>query len=127
MNKRKQPGFEHLEGRTFIIGREGHIYIDTPTVSKHHAEIKIVDGRIHLRDLQSTNGTYLLKNKTLVQFDEGYVNPRQPIVVGRHVYIVEDLLALVSDYYQSDDESSHLSGSWEKRVVHNLPTLTPKS
>jgi hypothetical protein len=108
-----------MEGRNFILGREGHIYIDSPTASKHHAEITIIDGRIHLRDLQSTNGTFLLKNKTLIQFHEGYVNPRQPIVIGKHVYIIEDLLLVARDFVVVDDTKTHLdlTGSWKTRVT----------
>ena len=127
-SKKQTNAFEHLEGRTFVLGREGHIYIDTTTVSKHHAEITVIDGRIYLRDLNSTNGTYLLKNKRLIQFNEGFVNPRQPIVIGRHAYIIEDLLSVLSDYYindKDDETQSSLSGTWEKRVTHDLPTPTP--
>lgn len=130
MSRKQLPSYEHLEGRTFILGREGHIYIDTPTASKYHAEIRIIDGRIRLRDLRSTNGTYLLKNRTLIQFDEGFVDPRQPIVIGRHAYIVEDLLSVVSRYCAGDTDTEeasqkNLAGTWKKRVAHQLPTPTP--
>jgi hypothetical protein len=46
------------------LGREGHIYIDSPTVSKRHAEIKITNGKIYRRDLDSTNGTFLNRKKS---------------------------------------------------------------
>ncbi len=46
-----------MENRIFTIGREGHININDPTVSKQHAEIEIIDGEVYLRDLESTNGT----------------------------------------------------------------------
>ncbi len=84
------------EGRAYIIGREGHIYLDSPTVSKQHAEIKIINGRIYLRDLNSTNGTYLVKSNSLVYFEEGYVNPLQPIVIGNQKHIVQSLLAIAN-------------------------------
>ena len=128
MSKKPRANLEHMEGRSFILGREGHIYIDSATASKHHAEIKIVGGRIHLRDLKSTNGTYLLKNKTLIQFDEGFVNPRQPIVIGKHVYIVEDLLAVFRDYSVEEEGEKaveDLTGSWKTRVTHDLQTPEP--
>jgi pSer/pThr/pTyr-binding forkhead associated (FHA) protein len=92
-----------VEGRTFVVGREGHIYINSSTASKRHAEIKIIDGRIYLRDLKSTNGTYLLKNKRLVHFEEGYVNPLQPIMIGNQMHTIESLLAIASDFIVSDD------------------------
>ena len=92
-----------MEGRTYIIGREGHIYINSPSASKRHAEIKIINGRIYLRDLNSTNGTFLKKNKGLVQFKEGYVNPLQPIVIGDQMRTIQSMLAIASDFVASDD------------------------
>lgn len=117
--ERQRADLKLIEGRTFILGREGHIYIDSPTASKHHAEITIIDGRVHLRDLQSTNGTFLLKNKTLVRFQEGYVNPRQPIVIGKHAYIIEDLLLVARDFVAVDSSKTHvdLTGSWKRRYT----------
>ena len=108
MNDKRRATLELMEGRTFILGREGHIYIDSPTASKHHAEIRIEDGKIILRDLQSTNGTFLLKNKTLIPFQEGVVDPRQPIVIGRHSYVIQDLLAIVSDFVAVDDHTTRM-------------------
>ena len=129
MKSKKRANLDHLEGRTFILGREGHIYIDSVTASKHHAEIKIIGGRVHLRDLKSTNGTFLLKNRTLIQFHEGFVNPRQPIVIGRHAYIIEDLLAVIEDFVAGDEQKSQvgLARSWKKRMAHDLPDLPPTS
>ena len=89
---------EALEGRIFILGRDGHIYIDSPTASKHHAEIRIIGGKIRLRDLESTNGTFLLKNRKLVQFTEGFVNPLQPIVIGNKPYVINDLLKIATEF-----------------------------
>ncbi|MBT8435646.1 MAG: FHA domain-containing protein [Gammaproteobacteria bacterium] len=92
-----------VEGRTFVIGREGHIFISSITASKRHAELKIIDGRTYLRDLNSTNGTYLLKNNHLVYFDEGYVNPLQPLLIGDQKHTILSLLAIASDFIASDD------------------------
>jgi len=128
MKEKQRANLELMEGRRFILGREGHTYIDSPTASKHHAEITIVGGRIHLRDLKSTNGTFLLKNRTLIRFHEGYVNPRQPIVIGKHAYIIEDLLSVARDFVTVDDSKTHLdlTGSWKTRVSHELPTPPPE-
>ena len=102
MKKKPSINLELMEGRIFILGREGHVYIDSPTASKHHAEIRIIDGKVHLRDLGSTNGTFLLKNKTLIQFDKGFVNPQQPIVIGGNRYVIQNLLAIASDFVMTD-------------------------
>ena len=48
-----------MEGRTYLLGREGQIYIDSPMVCKQYAEIKIINGKTYLRDLNATNGIYL--------------------------------------------------------------------
>ena len=37
-----------FEGRSFKIGRDGHIYINSPMVSQQHAEIRIIRGRVYL-------------------------------------------------------------------------------
>jgi pSer/pThr/pTyr-binding forkhead associated (FHA) protein len=118
MNDKRRANLELMEGRTFILGREGHIYIDSPTASKHHAEIRIEDGKVILRDLTSTNGTFLLKNKTLVPFQEGVVDPRRPIVIGRHSYVIQDLLAIASDFVAADDHTTRmeLPADWEKSL-----------
>jgi pSer/pThr/pTyr-binding forkhead associated (FHA) protein len=118
MNDKRRADLELMEGRTFILGREGHIYIDSPTASKHHAEIRIEGGKVFLRDLKSTNGTFLLKNKTLISFQEGVVDPRQPIVIGGHSYVIQDLLAIASDFVKIDENTTRtqLPEEWEKNL-----------
>ena len=85
-------------GREYTIGRNGHIYIADPTVSAIHASIKIVGGKVYLRDMDSTNGTYLLKNKKLVYFKEGFVALDQPIVIGKKSYSVRIFLRKISTF-----------------------------
>jgi pSer/pThr/pTyr-binding forkhead associated (FHA) protein len=85
---------DKMESRTYIIGREGHIFLNDKTVSKQHAEIQIMNGEIYLRDLESTNGTYLVKNNRLVAFAEGYVQLNQPIVIGNKQYTIKKLLEM---------------------------------
>ena len=108
MSANQSINLEHMEGRTFILGREGHIYIDSPTASKHHAEIRIRRGRIFLRDLESTNGTFLVKNNNVVQFLEGYVNPLQRVVIGSRTYVIQDLLSIASDFVAVDDNKTQV-------------------
>ena len=108
MNSKQGIDLEPMEGRRFIIGRDGHIYIDSGTASKHHAEISIADGRIFLRDLDSTNGTFLVKNRQQVPFKEGFVNPLQPIVIGGKTYVIRDLLAIANDFSAADGGETEL-------------------
>ena len=102
MNTNLSVEIEKMEGRTFIIGKEGHIYIDTPLTSKRHAELKIIAGRIHLRDLNSDNGTYLVKKNVLVNIDEAFVNQFQPIMIGGRRFIVKKLLEIANSFAASD-------------------------
>ena len=87
-----------MESHSYIIGREGHIYIDDPTVSKQHARIQIVNGEIYLSDLGSTNGTYLIKNQRLVPFLEGYVQLHQVIVLGNKQHSIKELLEIAGTF-----------------------------
>lgn len=93
-----------LEGQTFVIGREGHIYIDGPGISRQHAEIKFIDGRIRLRDLGSTNGLYLLRNRKLIPFQEGYVQPHQPVVIANKKYTVKKLLETMGIFTEYNED-----------------------
>jgi len=97
-----------MEGRTFILGREGHILIDSTTASKHHAEISIIDGNAYLRDLDSTNGTFLLKKNVRIPLKEGYVDLQQSIAIGGKVLVIQDLLAIAKDFAAVDDAETEV-------------------
>ena len=97
------------EGQTYVISRtgpvcmEGHIYINSPTVSRPHAELKIKNGRIYLCDLDSTNGTYIVDNDSLISFKEGYVKPNQPLLIGKVNCTIQSLIATVGVYSASEN------------------------
>ena len=98
MDSNTRGELKKIESRTYIIGREGHIYLNDPAVSKRHAEIQIMRGEIYLRDLDSTNGTYLIKNQKLISFKEGYVQLNQAIVLGNRQYTVKELLEIAGAF-----------------------------
>ncbi len=112
MSNSLSKDFGLLDGQTYIIGREGdvhiddHIYMNSPSVSRRHAAMKIKNGRIYLCDLDSTNGTYLIENDTLVTFKNGYVSPSQPIVIGRVKCTINSLLTLVGVHSVSKNTKS---------------------
>ena len=95
MASRTQSVLDTLEGRKYVIGREGHIYISDPAASKEHAEMKIVGGRIRIRDLNSTNGIYLVKNNKAIRLKEEYVEPNQVLAIGEQKRTVRSLLETV--------------------------------
>jgi hypothetical protein len=113
MSNRLSNNFGLVDGQTYIIGREGdiyledHIYIKSPSVSRRHAAMKIKNGRVYLRDLNSTNGTYLIENDSLVLFKEGYVSPSQPIAIGDVKCTISSLLAIAGVYSASKDSTSN--------------------
>ena len=126
MKNRQRANLESMEGRSFILGREGHIYIDSPTASKHHAEIRIENGRIYLRDLKSTNGTFLLKHNSLIPFQEGYLNQMQSIVIGRQAYLIRDLLAIASNFVAVDDDTTSVDLSEKQQGQLNSASVEGK-
>ena len=113
MGNRLSEEFGLVDGQTYIIGREGevyiedHIYINSPSVSRRHAAMKIKNGRIYLRDLESTNGTFLMENDSLVPFKEGYVSPSQPLVIGHVKCTINSLLAIAGVYSASRNAASN--------------------
>ena len=113
MSSSLSKNFGLLDGHTYIIGREAnvfiedHIYINSPSVSRRHAAMKIKNGRIYLCDLDSTNGTYLIENDSLlVPFKEGYVSPSQPIAIGNVKCTINSLLAIAGVYSTSKSITS---------------------
>jgi adenylate cyclase len=55
------PSVEISPGRTLIVGRteDCDLPIADPTVSRRHAELALVDSGLRLRDVGSTNGTFV--------------------------------------------------------------------
>ena len=113
MSNSLSKDFGLIEGHTYIIGREcdvyleDHICINSPTVSRRHAAMKIKNGRVYLCDLDSTNGIYWIENDSLVPFREGYVSPSQPIAIGHVKCTINSLLAIAGVYSASKNTTSN--------------------
>jgi len=119
MNNNLSAYFGLKDGQTYIIGRRGHIRLHSPIVSKAHASIIIKNEKIYLRDLNSTNGTYLINNNRLVDFEEGYVTPQQPIVIGNVRCTIYRLLKRISVNSVVKSPSS----LFEDTTQHLVPTM----
>lgn len=112
-----------MENCYYTIGREGQISLHDQTVSKQHAEIQIKNGEIYLRDLNSTNGTFLVKNNRLVPFAEGYIQLRQIIAFGNVRTSVEKLLEMAgADEVRSVDGTTKL-GAGSRPFHLNHPRI----
>jgi len=62
INNQSVPGIAHDLGESWVtIGRAGdnHFQIADDTVSSHHCEVKVRGGELWVRDMRSTNGTFV--------------------------------------------------------------------
>ena len=106
MSSKQHLDLKPMEGRIFVIGREGHIYLDSRNASKLHAELRITRGKITLRDLDSTNGTFLVKGDKLIAFRSGEVSLEQQVSIGGRKYTVQRLLETANTFVPKDDETT---------------------
>ena len=66
----------HIGSNIYTIGRlrTNNIIINDPTVSKNHAEITLVNNEIYVRDLDSTNGTFVngvrINDKSILRYND---------------------------------------------------------
>ncbi len=100
-----------MQDRKYIIGREdqrrrnrgapqgrrerragsGYLELPHPTVSRLHAELIVLGGRLHLRDLGSRNGTFVVRGETLAPLREDYVELDTPLQFGERRCTLREL------------------------------------
>jgi pSer/pThr/pTyr-binding forkhead associated (FHA) protein len=85
----KADGSQHevvMKRARLVIGRkkECDIRIPVPSVSREHCEVRVESGKVIVRDLGSSNGTYI--NRERVQ--ESELKPGQLIGVGPAVFVL---------------------------------------
>jgi len=75
-------------GRTLVVGRavECDVPVFDPTVSRHHAELTVLDDGdgVRVRDLGSSNGTSI----NGVRVTEGYLGANDTVAFGKMAYYV---------------------------------------
>lgn len=71
------------DGAPMVVGRglQSDIPVPDPTISRRHAEVTVADGRVRLRDLGSSNGTY--HNGQPVGADSVVVAPGDEVIFGK--------------------------------------------
>lgn len=84
-----------MSRKTYTIGRAGDITLYDDTVSRRHACLEVEGETLFLRDLESRNGTFEIRDKTLVPFSEGEVTIDQVFAFGECVRSVAQLLKTV--------------------------------
>jgi putative transposase len=78
--------------KSYIIGRAGDISLYDDTVSRRHARLDIDGDECFLTDLESRNGTYLIRDKQLLPFTKGPVSEDQVFAFGECVRTMTQLL-----------------------------------
>ena len=74
-----------LKGRA-VIGRQTDCQIRIPSlgVSRHHCELTVTGGNVSLRDMGSSNGTYVNRQKV----QQSQLSPGDLIALGDLVFVV---------------------------------------
>ncbi len=88
VKSRLKLDFEKSSG--VAIGRDSAnaIVIPDEAVSRFHAELVMQEGRIFLRDLGSTNGTFMLKGEDFQRVQGSVlVSPNSAIRLGTHTIV----------------------------------------
>ncbi len=82
----EKKGFPLKDGKT-IVGRQEDCGYRIPLdeVSRHHCEFEVGNDGVTLRDLKSSNGTYV-NNKRVA---EAQIKPGDHVVVGKVVFTVQ--------------------------------------
>lgn len=93
-------------GTVFSIGRHStsHLFIDAPSVSRHHAEIEFRNGKFYLQD-RSTNGTHLRTSdgtRVFLHFDGCILQGRGVFSLGSP--IAEDPSVLIQYSLRNSQE-----------------------
>lgn len=84
-----QQNIKFTENRLMKIGRnpDNDIVIPAPTVSQYHAEVEKIGKRYRLRDLRSSNGTFV--NGKAIS-GETWVQPGDAIQIGPYRFVVDE-------------------------------------
>ena len=91
--QRDTPVADAADRRATGNGRPQHfIGLKDRRVSRRHAEVYVVEGRIFLRDLNSKNGTFIIEDGHKKRLTEGYVQPTQLVSFAGCVRTMRDVL-----------------------------------
>ena len=114
-----------MNKRVYSIGRKGQIKLDDDCVSKQHAELTVSNGEFYLRDCGSANGIYLVKNKRLVPFQEGFVQLHQLVVLGQYMYTISRLLEWAGEENFASTDNTSLEMQYPKPLHMIYPLTMP--
>jgi hypothetical protein len=86
-----------MSKKSYIIGRAGDITLYDDTVSRRHARLDVDGDECFLTDLESRNGTYLIRDKQLLPFTKGPATKDQVFAFGECVRTMTQLLSSISE------------------------------
>lgn len=109
-----------MSRQSFIIGRAGDIKLYDDTVSRRHACLEVEDGVLFLRDLESRNGTYEIRDRHLTPFVAGAVTTDHVFAFGECVRSVAQLLEMARENGAELEELSPAHGATDARVADAL-------
>lgn len=86
---------------TVSVGRDPRniIAIPDPDVSRHHAELSMVGARIMLKDLESTNGTYIQDGSEFQQVN-GSVSVKLKTIIKFGTSTIVQLVRETETFYE---------------------------
>ena len=110
-----------IESVPFVIGRSENcnLKLNDDRISRHHSEIRISGDLLWIRDLQSTNGTFVNQSR----IEQAQLLEQNDIVsIGKYQFKVRSINSSTS-YADSDTICETHSGGFQGL---NLPLLEPK-
>jgi putative transposase len=84
-----------MSKKSYIIGRAGDIALYDDTVSRRHARLDVDGDEYFLTDLESRNGTYLIRDKQLLPFSKGPATIDLVFAFGECVRTMGQLLSSI--------------------------------
>jgi ABC-type multidrug transport system ATPase subunit/pSer/pThr/pTyr-binding forkhead associated (FHA) protein len=118
-----QQAIKFKENKTLTIGRDASnvIVLSAPAVSRFHAEVEKVGQRYRVRDLRSSNGTFV-NGKAVT--GETWVQPGDAIQIGPYRFVVDEHELSQSD--QSEGVSVDILGlnKWVNKSLNILQDIS---
>lgn len=118
-----RQSIKFTENKTMTIGRDASnaIALSAPAVSRFHAEVEKVGQRYRVRDLRSSNGTFV-NGKAVT--GEVWVQPGDAIQIGPYRFVVDEHELSQSD--QSEGVSVDILGlnKWVSKSLNILQDIS---
>jgi pSer/pThr/pTyr-binding forkhead associated (FHA) protein len=91
------------EGQDITIGRsfDNTLFIEDPSVSRHHAVIRWKNGMMYICDLSSTNGSQLNQEKLMPDYYYE-LNYLDDLMIGNIELVILDEAKAISKHFNTD-------------------------